>query len=307
MLHAEIRRIAAAAHASIHPNLQHTNPLIGAPEIFDSLAGAPYAPVRGDGHDLPRELEALWHVRADHALLEETLAAGYLPRLRSEARVQSEFVASSIEDTWRVEQLESRERAIRVGEFLVFGEDLAWKAAQALVRGEQRCFRRPLRDTHARWRDRVLVISRHFSVPTRGKHESSAVDQLWLVLDRDWNRIRRIVLEIDSEARWASANKEFEADRARELTALGYEVYRAAAWWARIDPYRLIAEFLVAANILPEALSYLKFGLAAGLNEYYCNVCGEPLVRWEPDWVTEGQAGRATHSMCAHHIAGHGL
>jgi hypothetical protein len=97
--------------------------------------------------------------------------------------------------------------------------------------------------------------------------------------------VRLIGLEIDGEHHFQS-EENILRDRERDLklAAMGYEMYHVAGWWCRIDPIRVIHEFLQSAGIFPDAVSKLKGSHWQSIDEYKCGICHQPIVRHEDYW-----------------------
>src|SRR5215208_3282003 len=80
---------------------------------------------------------------------------------------------------------------------------------------------------------------------------------------------------------------ELKTERDVMLAARGYEIYRVAGWWCRIDPFRVICEFLSASKLLPDAHKRLATSRFRTIDDYMCDYCGHPLYRREEDWIRE--------------------
>jgi hypothetical protein len=112
------------------------------------------------------------------------------------------------------------------------------------------------------------------------------LDQLWIAYYPELG-VRLIGLEIDGEVHLTEEAKIKTKKRDNMLSVMGYEVYHVAGWWCRIDPYRVICEFLSASGLLPYAHKYLLGANLNNIDDYYCSLCGGPMVRWDDDWIRE--------------------
>ena len=122
------------------------------------------------------------------------------------------------------------------------------------------------------------------------------IDQLWIVLTGG-PAVRLLAIEIDGEHHLQPEQQKHDAIRDEILTDLGYEVWRVGGWWCRVDAWRAIVEVLVKAGILPDAESYLGESSLGDINTYVCDICDQPMVRWDTDWIKEYRDGKA-HRMC---------
>jgi hypothetical protein len=90
------------------------------------------------------------------------------------------------------------------------------------------------------------------------------------------------------------------------LAAKGYEIYHVAGWWCRIDPYRVICEFLNASGIFPNAQKYILGNHFESTSDYVCELCHEPMVRWDVDWIQRAELYEQefiVHRSCAEKIS----
>jgi len=130
------------------------------------------------------------------------------------------------------------------------------------------------------------------------------LDQLWIVLYPN-RKVRLIGLEVDGEVHLEPEQRDKDRQRDVNLAAKGYEVYRVAGWWCRIDPFRVICEFLSASNLLPEARYRLLTSRFRTIDDYICDYCGNPLCRSDEGWIQEleheGQ-NLVVHLCCAERI-----
>jgi len=133
------------------------------------------------------------------------------------------------------------------------------------------------------------------------------LDQLWIMLYPD-RKVRLIGLEVDGEVHLEPEQRARDRRRDVMLAAMGYEIYRVAGWWCRIDPFRVICEFLSASNLLPDANQRPVTSRFQTINDYVCDYCGNPLYRRDEDWIEEIEyEGRSVimHGGCVE-MAKHG-
>jgi hypothetical protein len=126
------------------------------------------------------------------------------------------------------------------------------------------------------------------------------LDQLWIMLYPD-RKVRLIGLEVDGEVHLKPENRAKDRERDVKLAARGYEIYHVAGWWCRIDPFRVICEFLSASKLLPDAHIRLATSRFRTIDDYICDFCRNPLSRWDEYGVQEVEhAGEmfVGHSGC---------
>ena len=147
----------------------------------------------------------------------------------------------------------------------------------------------------------VKLITTQFIVPNSNKNTVPHIlDQLW-VISHDKNRVRLLGLEIDGEHHLLNGVQSKTLGKENYLKSLGYEMYHVASWWCRVDPYRVICEFLKRAGIFPNATDYLIGSELNSIDEYICGICCGPMVRWDWDWIQKCQIGNSTvlaHKSC---------
>lgn len=138
------------------------------------------------------------------------------------------------------------------------------------------------------WRSFVCQLSGQFLVPDPIMKSKTPyiLDQLWIVSDTN-SQVRLIGLEIDGENHLNDENKKKDEKRDVMLAAMGYEIYHVAGWWCRIDPYRVICDFLSSCGIFPDAEKYIIGQKLKSISDYVCELCGRPMVRWDVDWIHE--------------------
>jgi Protein of unknown function (DUF559) len=152
------------------------------------------------------------------------------------------------------------------------------------------------REALASFRASLCQLTGQFIVPDPLEEWKSPylVDQLWITVSPD-RKVRLIVLEIDGEVHLDPEQQKRDKQRDVVLAAMGYEVYHAAGWWCRIDPYRVVCEFLSASGLFPNAHNYLIGSHFRTIAEYVCDWCNEPLCRWDDTWIQEVWIGDADY------------
>jgi hypothetical protein len=176
-----------------------------------------------------------------------------------------------------------------------YGEREAWAAAVTILDGAGFFWEM---GTNQRWRRDVLNLSSQFLVPdplepTRPPY---VLDQLW-VLRASSDSVRLVALEIDEGVHTTAPTRTKDLRRDTMLTALGYEVFRVAAWWCEVDPYRAIAKFLAAACLTPDGERNFIGSELSTIADYRCGKCGEPMIRWDDDWIQRIQTGDGEFSV----------
>jgi len=134
-------------------------------------------------------------------------------------------------------------------------------------------------------RDRVLQVSSSFIVPNPNPSLAPyVIDQLWIVEGKD-HSVRFLAVEIDGEYHLTEEARAKDETRDVYLNSLGYEVYRLAGWWCRIDPWRAIGEFMSLALNLKGIRTQLGF-VPLDIQQYCCYHCRLPMVRWDTDDIS---------------------
>lgn len=299
-----VERAKRAFKSIRQPELMKSRILLNSPNkipsrISISKSGSLFDEMLKLGHPLSEE----WYSGGDHHLLEKIFASGCTPH--GWDQVGSAYTAPPLSSAW----LRAKARGYNVPDSFLgekensYGENEAWCAAQMLVRGHTGCFTRT-RTGHStidaelwNWQEKVWLTG-SFIIPNPKLPANAPyiADQLWIVLDD--TKIRKVVLEIDGEQHLTPERQERDEKKDAVLESLGYEVYRVAGWWARIDPYRVICEFLDASEIFPNAKRFLKFGNARSLNEYHCSICDQAMCRWDEDWIQLTEDGSPAHRQC---------
>lgn len=158
---------------------------------------------------------------------------------------------------------------------------------------------------YAEWYKSVKLITSQFIVPS-SRHKTSIpyiFDQLWVV-SHNTNQVRLLGLEIAGENQFLNGGQRKNLGKDKYLKELGYEMYQVASWWCRVDPYRVICEFLNLSGIFPNATKYLIGSELKSIDEYVCGICSAPMVRWDWDWIQESVVGDSTvlaHKNCVNH------
>ncbi len=159
--------------------------------------------------------------------------------------------------------------------------------------------------SYAKFYKTVKLITSQFIVPSTGYQLSIPyiVDQLWLI-SQGINQVRLLGLAVAGEQHFLNGGQSNTFGQEKYLEELGYEMYHVASWWCRVDPYRVICEFLRASGIFPEAVNYLIGSELDSIDQYVCGICHAPMVRLGCDWIQKCQIGNETvfaHKYCANH------
>ena len=191
-----------------------------------------------------------------------------------------------------------------------YGEEEAWYAAWIMVdgaygggyglwyNGSDEWLERD------RWRQQVLSLKNQFAVPNPNFPEGHPylIDQLWVVIEPG-PQVRLFAVEVDGEGHQTEEQQRKDRIKDAALEKLGYEVYRVAGWWCRIDPYRVIAEVLEASGLFPAARRYLQGGHLTTIDDYVCEKCLRRIVRWDGDWLwsrrDRSDTWHTLHGCCA--------
>lgn len=186
-----------------------------------------------------------------------------------------------------------------------YSEVEAYHAASQLIRAHHR---QPYWNNEIyiedikRFRNKFCQLTGQFIVPdpTEKNKTPYVLDQLWIVYYPELG-VRLVGLEIDGEVHLTEKERIKTKKRDNMLAAMGYEIYHVAGWWCRIDPYRVICEFLSASDLLPNAHNYLIGATLRNIDDYYCSLCGGPMVRWDDDWIRElsmNEKNITVHKQC---------
>lgn len=137
-----------------------------------------------------------------------------------------------------------------------------------------------------------------FSSLEQYKYTPYIIDQLWIVRESD-STVRLIGLEIDGEHHLETdEQKERDNQRDERLANMGYEMYHVAAWWCRVDPYRVISEILKATDITPRISEHFYYSNFKSINDYKCDFCQNLVVRYEQSDLVVIEHNR--HRLKAH-------
>lgn len=140
----------------------------------------------------------------------------------------------------------------------------------------------------------VLSINPEFFVPDAidPKDIVYLIDQVWITREqKDSDHVRVLGVYFDRESD--------QPDDRRDgvLAAMGYEVFHLAGWWARIEPQRVIREFLRAAGLpLVDTRTFRVPG--ATINDYRCAFCRRPVVRSESGYGIAWHREQPLHEEC---------
>lgn len=291
---------ARRAHRSITPELNTPTILLKKPP-FQILHQYTQQMVDDEIEFWPEEFRNRWYSSRDHYLLDEMMREGALPDGWPENTETDS--APDLGQAWKTASRlgYSVDEARHESKEPSYGESEAWAAAQMLVRGDITCFKDQdfRHGTGRNWTASVRQLTGSFLIPNLSRPTKSPfiADQLWIV--KSDKGVRKIVLEIDGEQHLTPEHQSYDAWRDLIIQGAGYEVYRVAAWWARIDGYRVISEFLHHSGLLPKAPQMLIFGNATYPSDYHCAKCGKEMVRWDVDWITYDEEGYPIHSECS--------
>jgi len=162
--------------------------------------------------------------------------------------------------------------------------------------------------SYAKFYKAIKLIAPQFIVPSSSYQSSIPyiLDQLWLA-GHNSNQVRLLGLEVAGEQHFLNGGHSKTLGNEKYLEKLGFEMYHVASWWCRVDPYRVICEFLKESEIFPEAQNYLIGAELDTIDKYVCGICHRPMVRLGWDWIQQCQIGdRAVyaHKHCvAHKVA----
>lgn len=228
----------------------------------------------------------MWYRVRHHDLLQSLLARGSLPfhwpeRVENPGLSEPQTLSSAYKEA-RDLGFAIPDQFLEAGERSSYGEKEAFYAATEFA--ENRCTF-DLSDTdHAKMRE-VRQLSSSFLIPNwRPGAAPFVADQLWIVQGPE-ETVRFLVLEIDGEHHMNQRNQKRDEQRDAYFNDLGYEVYRVAGWWARIDPFRVIGDFLSQALGMTSFKSAFDFA-PGDIREYVCFACNKPMVRWDDNWIS---------------------
>jgi hypothetical protein len=140
----------------------------------------------------------------------------------------------------------------------------------------------------------VFCFAPRFVVPDPFESIKTAriFDQLWIVRDDVGSRhVRLLALNIDR------TNSLRDSDNALRFSAMGYELYHAMEPWARVDPQRVIFEFLQLAGI-PPIMSFQRPAPGPTISDYKCEYCKGPMIRTPSGYGIVDHRDRFVHEEC---------
>jgi hypothetical protein len=273
--------------------------------------------------DRELDLRKEWFEGGDHKLLMRMLSEGRVPYAwRERNHPESPITTTRANKTARERGYSVPEKYLAVQE-VSFAEREAFYAAHMIARrhfreidpymnyiegddyrkrthlGEESSYK----DQYVSFRSSLCQLTGQFIVPDPLEEWKSPylLDQLWIMLYPN-RKVRLVVLEVDGEVHLEPEQRARDRRRDVMLAAMGYEIYRVAGWWCRVDPFRVICEFLSASNLLPDANQRPVTSRFQTINEYICDYCGNPLYRRDEEWIQEVEhEGRniVVHGGCA--------
>jgi len=146
---------------------------------------------------------------------------------------------------------------------------------------------------------RSLVSNFPVPHPSRRGSVPFLIDQLWVILQREPS-VRLLAIEVDGSQHLETKKQEHDAERDEILTRLGYEVWRVAAWWCRVDAWRVIQTVMAEANLLPYGESWLGDTCLTNIDSYVCDICGKPMVRYDQHWIQQWNEPDSDSLLKAH-------
>jgi hypothetical protein len=262
------------------------------------------------------EFRQRWFNGGDHDLLKEIMSAGRVPlawqeswspnkpRTLQDALLVAKSSGYSVPDKFLAESKNtsySEAEAFYAAYMLVSGNFMGWHEDSSI--GDRW-------DVASRWNNRrsyICQLTGQFIVPDPLDDSKTPyfLDQLWIYATSD-NQVRLIGLEIDGEIHLDEQVRKRDMRRDAMLAAKGYEIYHVAGWWCRIDPYRVVCEFLNASGILPNAQKCILGCHFDSISDYVCELCHEPMVRWDIDWIMKTELYEQellVHRSCAEKVS----
>jgi hypothetical protein len=254
------------------------------------------------------ELRGDWYEGGDHSLLMRMLAEGRVPVAWPErSGPDNPQTISRAYEIAKKRGYSVPSKFLRKTE-VSFSEQGAFHAAHIIARGHFDPYWANNLDREALgyFKTALCQLTGQFIVPDPLEEWKAPylVDQLWIAVYPN-RKTRLIVLEVDGEVHLKPENQERAKKRDVMLAARGYEVYHAAGWWCRVDPYRVVCEFLSASGMFPNAHNYLVGSHFRTISDYVCDWCGAPLSRWDDNWIQEVEYQDHTlivHRCCAARI-----
>ena len=247
--------------------------------------------------DKEEKLRERWRKCPDHFLLWESINSGIIPTAWQEkwdynrgishttAMREAKDIGYEIPD--RITEgyappSHSESEALQAAYMIISGNFCSWSSYGDFCFENQNAHL----ERYRAFRQSLCQLSCQFIVPRdESKEFPYVLDQLWIHSPSP-NNYRFIVLEIDGEQHFQKEKKNADKRRDELLEDMGYEVYRIAGWWCRIDPYRAILEFLDASNMFLEGHKFLLGGNLTNIEDYICDHCDRPMVRWDEDWIS---------------------
>jgi hypothetical protein len=244
------------------------------------------------------DLRKEWFEGGDHGLLMSMLSEGRVPYAWHEQNNPESPITTT--RAYRT----ARERGYSVPEkFLTnrevsFSEREAFYAGYMIARGhfrELNPYLHDMEDADPSYEDRYVSfrssfcqLTGQFIVPDPLEEWKAPylLDQLWIMLYPN-RKVRLVGLEVDGEVHLEPEKRANDRRRDVMLAAMGYEIYHVAGWWCRIDPFRVVCEFLSASNLLPDANRLPVTSRFQTINDYVCDYCGNPLYRRDEGWIEE--------------------
>jgi hypothetical protein len=165
-----------------------------------------------------------------------------------------------------------------------YGKEEAWYASRQIAL-TQRCFWKESEDFNSR-SPIVSSISSSFLVPDPDYPDKIpfVVDQMWVIRESG-ARVRLLAIETDSEFHLSEEQHDKDRIRDEKLARQGFEVYRIADWWCRVDPWRVIGEVYGKAGIISDVDKHYPGSNWSSINDYFCANCSRPMIRFEDDWI----------------------
>lgn len=293
-----------------------TSDEIGAMLFHNALSGKRLAEKNPIPDKTEMEFKEKWFSGGDHDLLKEIMKAGRIPlawreswspsrpRTLKDALSVAKRRGFSVPDKFLIDSEKtsySESEAFYASYMLVSGNFLGWHGNSSI--GDAW-------DVARRWgniRSSICQLTCQFIVPDPIEDNKTPyfLDQLWIYATPD-DQIRLIGLEIDGEVHLDEQVRKRDIKRDAMLAAKGYEIYHVAGWWCRVDPYRVICEFLNASGLFPNAQKYILGHHFKSTSDYVCELCHEPMVRWDIDWIMQTELYEReylVHRSCAEKVS----
>jgi hypothetical protein len=266
--------------------------------------------------DRELDLREDWYEGGDHRLLMSMLSEGRIPyawperynpenpktttRAYETARARGYSVPEKFFTNYNVSY--SEREAFHASHMIARGHIRELIPYRKYIEGEDPSYR----DSFISFKSSLCQLTGQFIVPDPLEEWKAPylLDQLWIMLYPN-RKVRLIGLEVDGEVHLEPEQRAKDKKRDVMLAARGYEIYHVAGWWCRIDPYRVVCEFLSASNLLPDAQKRLATSRFQSIDDYICDYCGNPLSRWDEEGIQEveheGQ-DLVVHWCCAERI-----